>query len=114
MLTSSFPTTLSVIAFIVVIIILVMLHFRRNRREMAEFADDRHELADYGLDDVPMKQGGARQMHAPAPNIPPNQLSAKQLADMQNPFGAGSEMSDADRAMSKGDPPPRYPDAVKM
>lgn len=106
-----------VIAFIVVIIILVLLHFRRNRREVEEFANDRHELADYGLDDVPAKKGGmgasARHIPSPAPNVPPNQLSAKQLADMQNPFGAGAEMSDVDKP-GRGSPPPKYPDAVKM
>ncbi|ROW02399.1 hypothetical protein VMCG_06071 [Cytospora schulzeri] len=104
-----------VIAFIAVIVVLIMLHLRRNRREMAEFANDRHELSDYGLDEVPVKRGmGGTSQHVqgPAPNIPPNQLSAKQLADLQNPFGAGAEMADAPKP--KGSPPPRYPDAVKM
>jgi hypothetical protein len=32
---------------------------------------------------------------------------------MQNPFGAGAEMSDVDKP-GRESPPPKYPDAVKM
>ncbi|KUI71901.1 hypothetical protein VM1G_07513 [Cytospora mali] len=108
-----------VVAFVIVIIILVMLHFRRNRREREEFANDHHELSDYGLDEVPATKkggmGGAGHLQAPAP-AQQHRLSAQQLMEAQNPFGVGAELADVDKIPPKksGSPPPKYPDAVKM
>lgn len=103
--------TCRVVGFLIVLGVLVMLHFRAQRNARAEFANDHHEASDYGLDEIPKqggKSGGLKQPPSQA-----NRLSAQQLVEAQNPFGAGAEMADSDKASTRGSPP-KYPDAVKM
>lgn len=90
--------------------VLVMLHLRAQRNAKAEFANDHHDLSDYGLDESPSKTGG-KGGHLKQPPSQPDRHSAQQL--MENPFGAGAELSDTDKASTRGSPP-KYPDAVKM
>lgn len=101
--------TYRVVALIAVIGVLVMLHMRAQRNAKAEFANDHHDASDYGLDEMPSKQGGSmKQSHSQA-----DRLAAQQLVEAQNPFGAGAERTDIDKLQGKGSPP-KYPDAVKM
>lgn len=92
--------------------LLFMLHLRAQRNAKAEFANDHHEASDYGLDDMPSKQG-AKGGHLKQPHSQANRLSAQQLVEAENPFGAGAERTDIDKLSGKGSPP-KYPDAVKM
>jgi hypothetical protein len=89
-----------------------MLHLRAQRNAKAEFANDHHDASDYGLDEMPGKagrqNGNLRSAHSQA-----NRLSAQQLVEAENPFGAGAERTDIDKLQGKGSPP-KYPDAVKM
>lgn len=104
--------TCRVVAFLAVIGVLVMLHLRAQRNARAEFANDHHDASDYGLDEIPNKQGG-KAGGLKAPPSQANRLSAQQLVEAQNPFGAGAEVADSDKVSTRGSPP-KYPDAVKM
>lgn len=95
-----------------VIGLLFMLHLRAQRNAKAEFANDHHDASDYGLDDMPHKQG-AKSGNLKSPHSQANRLSAQQLVEAENPFGAGAERTDIDKLQGKGSPP-KYPDAVKM
>ncbi|KAJ0114460.1 hypothetical protein J7T55_010850 [Diaporthe amygdali] len=101
-----------VVALVAVFGVLVMLHLRAQRNAKAEFANDHHDLSDYGLDEIPAKKGG-KSGHLQQPTTQMNRLSAQELVEAQNPFGAGAELSDTDKMSSRGSPP-KYPDAVKM
>lgn len=103
---------IGVVSLIAVVGVLVMLHLRAQRNAKAEFANDHHDASDYGLDEIPSKQGG-KGGHLKQPPSQANRLSAQQLVEAQNPFGAGAELADTDKASSRGSPP-KYPDAVKM
>ncbi|KAL1862906.1 hypothetical protein Daus18300_008236 [Diaporthe australafricana] len=101
---------IGVVVLIAVFGVLFMLHLRAQRNAKAEFANDHHDLSDYGLDESPSKTGG-KSGHLKQPHSQPDRLSAQQL--MENPFGANAELSDTDKASTRGSPP-KYPDAVKM
>ncbi|KAI3392460.1 hypothetical protein diail_5676 [Diaporthe ilicicola] len=103
---------IGVVVFVGVLAVLFMLHLRAQRNAKAEFANDHHDLSDYGLDEAPSKSGG-KSGHLKQPPSQANRLSAQQLIEAQNPFGAGAELSDADKASIRSSPP-KYPDAVKM
>ena len=104
--------TYRIVALIAIIGVLVMLHLRAQRNAKAEFANDHHEASDYGLDEIPSKQGG-KGGHLKQPHSQADRLSAQQLVEAQNPFGAGAERTDIDKLQGRGSPP-KYPDAVKM
>lgn len=99
--------------------VLFFLHRRRTKADKAEFANDPHELSDYGLDDTGAKKSGPadgnKNNNLRAPHMQQHRMSAQELIEAQNPFGNGAEIADADRVSSRGSPP-RYPgDAhVKM
>lgn len=95
-----------------VIGLLFMLHLRAQRNAKAEFANDDHDASDYGLDVMPHKQGG-KSGNLKSPHSQAERLSAQQLVEADNPFGAGAERTDIDKLQGKGSPP-KYPDAVKM
>ncbi|KAF3763903.1 hypothetical protein M406DRAFT_357287 [Cryphonectria parasitica EP155] len=98
-----------IVGFFLVLAILYWLHRRGKKRDANEFANDPHELSDYGLDDAPVtKKGGKRGDGLSAPDLQQHRLSAQQLMEAQNPFGTGAELADSDRVESKGSPP-RYP-----
>lgn len=102
------------VVLVAIIGLLFMLHLRAQRNAKAEFASDHHDASDYGLDDMPSKQGqGARSGNLKSPHSQANRLSAQQLVEAENPFGAGAERTDIDKLQGKGSPP-KYPDAVKM
>ena len=100
------------VALAAILGVLYMLHLRAQRNAKAEFANDHHDASDYGLDDIPSKQGG-KNGHLKQPHSQANRLSAQQLVEAQNPFGANAELAEADKMSSRGSPP-KYPDAVKM
>ena len=110
------PSTYSVVAFIMALGVLFMLHLRRNRQDAAEFQNDHHNNADYGLDDIPGDKGRMGDAYLQQPRrTQQHRMSAQQLREAQNPFGGGAELADSDKvAASHKENPPRYPDAVKM
>ncbi|PSR77309.1 hypothetical protein BD289DRAFT_377906 [Coniella lustricola] len=101
---------ISIVGFFIVLGVLYILHRRGQAREKSEFANDPHELSDYGLDDPPAgKKGGKRGgENLGVPNVKQHRLSAQELLDASNPFGNGAELADSDRVSSRGSPP-KYP-----